>query len=341
MASNTLAACRSRSSCVIRSTSRMLRMTSGSPPSTSSCSPLRANVSYSSSVMASKPSRPSLRAVMLQLMTLLMLSRMLTAGGNTTQRSTLKAWRKVGMGVCVMAATKVPPMTMTAAGALARPEIWPPSIALPPIMATRPMRMPIRLRISMVSAQLAQVFTKVLQIQYGVGQAGGFHRHRHAIHHTTLFILGPDGGAATLQHFAAFPTVVSHAGKNRCKNLAFHAACGGTESDINAGTELNLVVALHHRHCLTACIHQHLLAARRQQRPTGTDRIIVLGLFHADLAQPVQPLGKCGGERARHVLHQQNRERKTGRKFYQNILQCHRATGGSADQNQARTFAPA
>ena len=163
IASKTFAEAMSRCSRALSSTSSVLRMVSGSLPSTRSCSPLRANMSGSVSVRPSSPSRPSRRATWLQLTTFWMVAVRSWAGGLATQPTIFNARRNAGTDDCSRVAPSEPPTTMMSAGPLSSEPRCPPSSTLPPRMAPSPMRRPATLRTSI--AQRARGCREVSRIE--------------------------------------------------------------------------------------------------------------------------------------------------------------------------------
>ena len=69
-----------------------------------------------------------------------------------TQPTIFMARRKIGSGVCTSTAPMVPPPTIMNAVSYSSAPRWPPSIALPPRMATNETTTPAKLRMSMPDA---------------------------------------------------------------------------------------------------------------------------------------------------------------------------------------------
>src|SRR4051812_15236975 len=117
MPSYTLAARWSTCSRTPTSTSRMARMASGSPPSTTSCSPRLTKVSSSRSISGSSPSNPCLRAMVLHSTIFLMSCSACICGGLITQENRLMACLNTGNGVWMKIEAKVPTTTIMNAAA--------------------------------------------------------------------------------------------------------------------------------------------------------------------------------------------------------------------------------
>src|SRR5271156_2226663 len=149
MDSNTLAAWVSKCSMVSSSISMLERIASGSPPSTSDCSPFFKNSSCSCSTAGSSPSRPCLRAMLLHSTIFSIIAVGSAAGGLNTQEMIFQARRNVDIGVCTRLAARVPTTTITnAALPTSAPALEPFKIA-PPMIAIRPSTTPMMLRMSM------------------------------------------------------------------------------------------------------------------------------------------------------------------------------------------------
>src|SRR5688572_366820 len=112
MPSYTFAARLSACSRTPTSTSRMARMASGSPPSTTSCRPRLTNGSCSCSMSGSRPSRPCLRAMVLHSTIFLMSSSACSCGGLSTQEKRAMACLNTGSGVWMKIAAMVPTTTI-------------------------------------------------------------------------------------------------------------------------------------------------------------------------------------------------------------------------------------
>src|SRR3984885_14772721 len=149
MDSNTLAAWVSKCSMVSSSISMLERIASGSPPSTSDCSPFFKNSSRSCSTAGSSPRRPCLRATLLHSTIFSIIAVGSATGGLNTQEMMRQARMNVDIGVCTRLAARVPMTTITnAALPTSAPALEPFKIA-PPMIAIRPNTMPMMLSMSM------------------------------------------------------------------------------------------------------------------------------------------------------------------------------------------------
>src|SRR5665213_3524593 len=182
MPSNTFAARVSAASRPYMSTSSVLRIVSGSLPSTTSCRPLRRKASGSPSIRCSSPSRPWRREMLLQSTILRAITPGSFAGGRNTHGSRFRARFMTSIGVWMQIAATVPTTTIMKAAADTSACTPAPLSMAPRMIAMEASATPSMLSTSMPAVLVLPLAEQRLQSQQRLAMQLAHARFRHLEH---------------------------------------------------------------------------------------------------------------------------------------------------------------